>query len=66
VVDEELRAPLEEVFQRGAPFVGLESKLLVDPDPRQLLPPPRQLVAAPRVFLGLEDHGSERILQKRR
>src|SRR5216683_8019218 len=48
VVDEELRAPSEEVCQRGAPLVGLESILLVDPNPRQLLPPPRQLVAAPR------------------
>ena len=51
VVDEELRAPSEEVCQRGAPFVGLEAVLLVDPDPRQLLPPPRQLVAAPRELL---------------
>ena len=51
VVDEELRAPSEEVRQRGAPFVGLESILLVDPNPRQLLPPPRQLVAAPRELL---------------
>src|SRR2546425_4939101 len=51
VVDEELRAPSEEVYQRGAPLVGLESVLLVDPDPRQLLPSPRQLVAAPRELL---------------
>src|SRR5262245_36255915 len=51
VVDEELRAPPEEVRQRGAPPVGLESIRLVDPDPRQLLPPPRQLVAAPRELL---------------
>ena len=51
VVDEELRAPSEEVCQRGAPFIGLESVLLVDPNPRQLLPPPRQLVAAPRELL---------------
>src|SRR2546425_740437 len=50
VVDEELRAPSEEVCQRGAPLVGLESVLLVDPDPGQLLPSPRQLVAAPRKF----------------
>src|SRR5207302_4742887 len=55
VVDEELRAPSEEVRQRGAPLVGLESILLVDPHPRQLLPPPRQVVAAPReLLLGLE------------
>src|SRR2546426_104241 len=55
VIDEELRAPSEEVCQQGAPFVGLESVLLVDANPRQLLPPPRQLVAAPReLLLGLE------------
>ena len=51
VVDEELRAPSEEIRQRGAPLVGLESILLVDPHPRQLLPPPRQVVAAPRELL---------------
>src|SRR5204862_8262594 len=51
VVDEELRAPSEEVRQRGAPLVGLEPILLVDPDPRQRLPPPRQFVAAPRELL---------------
>src|SRR3989441_7807310 len=51
VVNEELRAPSEEVCQRGASLVGLESILLVDPDPRQLLPPLRQLVAAPRQLL---------------
>src|SRR2546426_9035802 len=51
VVDEELRAPSEEVCQRDAPLVGLESILLVDPHPRQLLPPPRHLVAAPRELL---------------
>src|ERR1700686_5367837 len=50
-VNQELRAPAEEVCQRGAPLVGLESVLLVDPNPRQLLPPPRQLVAAPRKLL---------------
>jgi hypothetical protein len=51
VVDEQLRTPSEEVCQRDAPLVGLESILLVDPDPRQLLPLPRQLVAAPRELL---------------
>ena len=51
VIDEELRAPSEEVRQRGASLVGLESIRLVDPNPRQLLPPPRQLVAAPRQLL---------------
>src|SRR6266446_6683396 len=48
MVDEELRAPSEEVCQRDTPFIGLESVLLVDPDPRQLLTSPRQLVAASR------------------
>src|SRR4029453_12198979 len=51
VVDEELGAPSEEVLQRGAALVGLESVLLLDPDPRQLLASPRQLVAAPRQLL---------------
>src|ERR1700722_20052634 len=46
VVDEKLRAPSEEVGQRGASLVGLESILLVDSHPRQLLPSARQLVAA--------------------
>src|SRR2546427_13243139 len=55
VVDEELRAPAEEVSQRGLSLLGLEFVRLVDPDPRQLLPSPRQLVAAPRVlFLRVE------------
>jgi hypothetical protein len=49
VVDEELRAPSEEVCQRGAPFIGLEPVLLIDPDPRQLLTSTRQLVALRRV-----------------
>src|ERR1017187_5903107 len=48
VVDEELRASTEEVQQRGAPLLGFESILLVDPNPRQLLPLSRQLIAAPR------------------
>src|SRR5262245_11149389 len=51
VIDEELRAPLEEVLQRGAPFLGLESVLLVDPNPRQFLTLLGQLVAAPHQFL---------------
>src|SRR5207244_1065077 len=51
VVDEKLRAASEEVCQRGAPLVGVESIRVVDPNPRQLLPPPRQLVAAPRELL---------------
>jgi hypothetical protein len=56
VVDEELRTPLEEVSQRGAPCVGVEVVVLVDPDPRQLLPSSRELVAAPgERFLLLEE-----------
>ncbi len=51
VIDEELRAASEEVRQRGAPLVGVEAIGLVDPNPRQFLPPPRQLVAAPRQLL---------------
>ena len=51
VVDEELRAPPEEIGQRDVPLVGLESILLVDPDPRQFLTSPRQLVAATGQFL---------------
>src|SRR5437016_14011567 len=51
VVDEQLRTAPEETGQRGAPLVGLEAVVLVDPDPRQFLPPPRHLVAAPRELL---------------
>src|SRR5436190_17340813 len=51
VIDEKLRSSSKERCQRRAPFVRLESILLVDAYPRQLLPPPRQLVAPPRVFL---------------
>jgi hypothetical protein len=51
VIDHELRAPLEEVRQRGAPFIGLEPILLADADPRQFLTAPRHLVAAPTQLL---------------
>src|SRR5439155_4483980 len=55
MVDEELRAASEEISEGRFSFAGLEAVLLVDSDPRQLLPPPRQLVATPRHFLlGLE------------
>src|SRR5215813_8955496 len=61
VVDEELRAPAEEVGQRSVPFIGLKSIRLVDPDPRQLLPPLRQFVAAPRkLLLPLEQRAPRR------
>src|SRR3989441_3286705 len=51
MIDEELRAPAEEVCQRRAALVGVEFVLLVDPDPRQLLPPSRQVIAAVRQLL---------------
>src|SRR5579862_8753784 len=51
MINEQLRASAEEVRQRGVPFVGLESILLVDPDPRQLLTLARQLVTTPRQLL---------------
>jgi len=51
MVEEELRAPSEEIREGRCALVGLEAVLLVDPDPGQLLPPPRQLVAAPCVLL---------------
>src|SRR5947207_603701 len=55
MIDEELRAPSEEVCQRGAPFVGLEAVLLVNSNPRQFLPFSRQLIAPPRkILLGFE------------
>jgi hypothetical protein len=55
MIDEELRAPLEEVFKRGAAFIGLESILFVNADPRQFQTLPGQFVAAPsQLLLGLE------------
>src|SRR5262249_54942749 len=51
VIDEKLRAPFEEVHQRGAALICLEAVLLVDPNPRQLLPLKCQLVAALRELL---------------
>jgi hypothetical protein len=46
VVDQELRAPFEQIRQRSTSIVGLEPVVLVDADPRELLTPPRQLVVA--------------------
>src|SRR5205823_12551186 len=55
VVDEELRASLEEIGQGRRALVGVETVLLVDRDPGQLLPPSRQLVTPPcQLFLGFE------------
>ena len=47
MVDEELRAASEEIRQRGSAFVRIESIVLVDPNPRQFLPPLCQFVTAP-------------------
>src|SRR4029453_4620671 len=57
VVDDELRAPVEELGQRLAPLVRVELVLLLDRHPGELLPPARKLVAAPRQLLLL---GEER------
>jgi hypothetical protein len=46
VIDEDLRALPEEVRQRAAPLVGLESILLVGPNPWQFLPSPALINAA--------------------
>src|SRR5207245_4266626 len=55
MIDEKLRTFPEEISEGRLSFVGLESVVLVDSNPGQLLPPPRQLIAAPRHFLlGLE------------
>src|SRR5262249_38173014 len=55
MIDEELGASTEEVRERSAPVIGLESIRLADAHPRQLLPAPRQLVALARErLLGLE------------
>src|SRR6185437_1081769 len=51
MVDEELRAPAEEVLERRAPLIGLEAIVLVDAHPGQRLTSQRQLVAAPRQLL---------------
>src|SRR6266567_351238 len=55
VLDDQLRASLEQVGQGCRAFVDVEPVLLVDPDPGQLLPPPRELVAAPgQLLLGVQ------------
>src|SRR5215469_15542728 len=51
MVEEELRAPSEEIRERGVAFVGLKPILLVDPNPRQFQTPLCQLVAAPGQLL---------------
>src|SRR5215216_5380584 len=55
MIDEELRTSLKEVHERDLSLAGLELILLVDPNPRQLLPAQRKLVAATRqLFLFLQ------------
>jgi len=55
VVDKELRASLEEIGEGRRAIIGLETVLLVDSNPRQLLPPLCQFVATPcQLLLGLE------------
>src|SRR3954463_4152144 len=51
MVDEELRAPSEQLWQRRAALLGIEAVLFVDTDPRQLLSPARELIATPRQLL---------------
>jgi hypothetical protein len=51
VVDEQLRASVEELREGLGPVVGLERVRLVDSHPWQLAAHARELVAAPGVFL---------------
>src|SRR5436190_1810539 len=51
VVDEQLRAPVEELGKGLLPIVRLEDVLLLDPDPGQLLASACQVVAPAHVFL---------------
>src|SRR5262249_39361782 len=50
VIDEQLRAAVEEVRERFRPFVGLERVLLLDRDPRKLPAPAGELVASARML----------------
>ena len=65
VVDEELRAPTEEVGQRRGAGFGLEAIVLLDGDPGQLLALAGHVVAAAgQLLLGLEqlEAGGEPLL----
>jgi hypothetical protein len=58
VINEQLRAPVEELGQRLRPVLGLEAVLLVDGNPRQRLPLPGELVApAGELFLLCQKRG---------
>ena len=48
MIDEELRAPPEQVRKRSLALVGVEPVVLVDADPGQFLAPLRELIALPR------------------
>jgi len=56
VVDEQPRAPVEQLGQRLRPVLGREAVLLLDRDPRQLAP---LLLDAPRVLLELPLGGQQ-------
>jgi hypothetical protein len=51
MIDQELRAPLEEVGERGLPDVGVEAIGLVDANPGQRLALAGDLVASVRELL---------------
>jgi hypothetical protein len=51
VVDEQLRAPVEELRQGLGAFVGPKDVLLIDRHPRQLAPLPHEFVPAARQLL---------------
>jgi hypothetical protein len=46
VIDEKLRAPVEQLGKRFRSVVGLEAVVLLDRDPRQLAPLAGELIAA--------------------
>ena len=56
VVDEKLRAPVEQLYQRLLPVLGVEDVLLVDAHPRELLALLRDLlVEPPELLLALQE-----------
>ena len=51
VVDDELRAAVEQLRQRAFAILGVEAVLLLQRDPRELTALPGDIVAEPRVLL---------------